>query len=90
MVAGPRNEQRLPELFAEVLLARTALQRARSLGVSSTSRTREERLVQALTAYIDELACLHLPVPYTLRDELRIHERVIFPTRRLGRSRSSS
>ena len=58
---------------------RTALQRARCVGNSSTCDSGEERLVHALTTYIDELTYLSLPVPHALRDELRIHERVVFP-----------
>ena len=90
MVIGRLGEQHLPGLFAEVRLARVALQRARCLGTSSTCRAGEERLVHALTAYIDELSYLQLPVPYALRDELRIHERVVFPARRLSGTRWTS
>jgi hypothetical protein len=64
----------LRELFREVVFARNEIVRVRRVHVSSRVELGAARhcLVQALEAYTGGLAASGRPVPYGLRDELRL------------------
>lgn len=66
-------------LFHEVVVARAALIVARRapLGTSSVVDVARTRLLQALEAFTAELDARHLPVPYAIRDDLRIQRRTL-------------
>ena len=73
------GSETLVELFQEVSSAREAMVVARRAplgtpGVVEGSRT---RLLRALEAYAAELEARHLPVPYGIRDDLRIQRRTL-------------
>jgi hypothetical protein len=76
----------LLELFQEVIGARAALTIARRapLGRSRLVDAPRARLLLALEAYAAELQSRNLPVPYAIRDDLRIQRRI------LGRSAGAS
>jgi len=61
-------------LFQEVTSARAAMVVARRapLGTPSVVEGTRTRLLNALEAYTAELDARHLPVPYAIRDDLRI------------------
>lgn len=66
-------------LFQEVTLARAAMVVARRapLGTPSVVEATRTRLLRALEAYTAELNSRHLPVPYAIRDDLRIQRRTL-------------
>lgn len=61
-------------LFQEVTNARAAMVVARRapLGTPSVVEGARTRLLHTLEAYTAELDARHLPVPYAIRDDLRI------------------
>ena len=69
----------LMELFQEVLSARAAMTVARRapLGRSRLIDAPRARLLLALEAYTAELTARNLPVPYGIRDDLRIQRRIL-------------
>jgi hypothetical protein len=69
----------LMELFQEVISARAAMTVARRapLGRSRLIDAPRARLLQALEAYTAELNARNLPVPYGIRDDLRIQRRIL-------------
>jgi hypothetical protein len=69
----------LQELFQEVISARAAMTVARRapLGRSRLVDGPRARLLVALEAYTAELDARHLPVPYGIRDDLRIQRRML-------------
>jgi hypothetical protein len=69
----------LLELFQEVIAARAALTVARRapLGRSRLVDAPRARLLVALEAYTAELNSRNLPVPYSIRDDLRIQRRIL-------------
>ncbi len=69
----------LAALFQEVVSARAAMTVARRapLGTSSVVDVTRTRLLLALEAYAAELNSRHLPVPYGIRDDLRIQRRTL-------------
>src|SRR5664279_3917378 len=69
----------LMELFQEVLSARAAMTVARRapLGRSRVVDAPRARLLLALEAYTAELNARNLPVPYAIRDDLRIQRRIL-------------
>jgi len=69
----------LMTLFQEVLSARAALTVARRapLGRSRLVDAPRTRLLLALEAYTAELNARNLPVPYGIRDDLRIQRRIL-------------
>ena len=69
----------LLELFQEVIDARAAMTIARRapLGRSRLVDAPRTRLLQALEAYVAELNSRNLPVPYGIRDDLRIQRRIL-------------
>ncbi len=66
----------LRDLLTEVVLARGALlrQRRRTPVVRLDLGTAQSRLADALRAYRDALRADGAPIPYRLRDELRLLE----------------
>jgi hypothetical protein len=64
-------------LIQEVISARAAMTVARRapLGASNMVHVTRTRLLHALEAYTAELDARHLPVPYAIRDDLRIQRR---------------
>jgi len=66
-------------LFHEVLTARAAMTVARRapLGRSRLIDAPRARLLLALEAYTAELNARNLPVPYAIRDDLRIQRRIL-------------
>ena len=66
-------------LFDEVTSARAAMVVARRapLGTPSVVEGTRTRLLLALEAYAAELDLRHLPVPYGIRDDLRIQRRTL-------------
>jgi len=69
----------LAALFQEVVSARAAMTVARRapLGTSSVVDVARTRLLLALEAFTAELDARHLPVPYGIRDDLRIQRRTL-------------
>jgi hypothetical protein len=69
----------LAALFQEVVNARAAMTVARRapLGTSSVVDVARTRLLLALEAFTAELAARNLPVPYAIRDDLRIQRRTL-------------
>jgi len=67
------------ELFQEVIGARAAMVVARRapLGRSRVVDAPRARLLLALEAYTAELNARNLPVPYAIRDDLRIQRRIL-------------
>lgn len=64
----------LADLLRDVQSTRINLQRSRAAGRRlEEEREAEGRLVHALTVYTEALVSFRLPVPYRVRDELRIH-----------------
>jgi hypothetical protein len=66
-------------LFQEVISARAAMTVARRapLGRSRLIDAPRARLLLALEAYTVELNARNLPVPYGIRDDLRIQRRIL-------------
>jgi hypothetical protein len=69
----------LMTLFQEVTSARAAMTVARRapLGRSRLVDAPRARLLLALEAYTAELNARNLPVPYGIRDDLRIQRRIL-------------
>ena len=69
----------LSVLFQEVAQARAAMVVARRapLGTPGLVEGTRNRLLRALEAYAAELDVRHLPVPYAIRDDLRIQRRTL-------------
>jgi len=78
-LTDPSGFERLLELFQEVNDARAAITIARRapLGRSRLVDAPRTRLLNALEAYTAELQARHLPVPYSIRDDLRIQRRIL-------------
>jgi len=66
-------------LFQEITAARAAIVVARRapLGTPSVVEGIRTRLLHALEAYTAALVARHLPVPYGIRDDLRIQRRTL-------------
>ena len=73
------DSDQLALLFHEVVGARAAMTVARRapLGRSRLTDAPRTRLLFALEAYAAELEALHVPVPYAIRDDLRIQRRIL-------------
>lgn len=79
MTADPaRATIPLDLLLRDVVLARAMLaaERQRPGKPSGSSDSARVQMVFALKAYTSALEARQLPVPYALRDELRIHQRI--------------
>lgn len=82
-MAEPSPRRRaLPELFADIRKARIALRKARGVSVTIPAREAQQQLADAIGAYIEALEVRCLPVPYALRDEMRIYGGVLAPNPR--------
>ena len=67
----------LVTLAGKLREARTAVARHRHGPVGSDAASSSRRIMlRALEDYIGALETLRLPVPYALRDELRLHQRL--------------
>ncbi|MEP7036292.1 MAG: hypothetical protein ABI934_11945 [Actinomycetota bacterium] len=77
--AHPVGADPLLALFQEVTSAREAMVLARRapLGTPGLVEGTRTRLLRALEAYAAELDARHLPVPYGIRDDLRIQRRTL-------------
>lgn len=75
----PFGSDHLLDLFQEVISARAAMAVARRapLGSSRLLDAPRARLLLALEAYAAALQSRHLPVPYGIRDDLRIQRRIL-------------
>ena len=75
------NAGMLRDLLGDVMLARTALTAVRRQHAPTHLEldSARHRLVQALRAYSLGLDAKGMPMPYRLRDELRMHERLTTP-----------
>ena len=62
-------------LLRDVKTQRAGLRAARSCRGAAAVRQAQDRLAAALKLYVDALDSRHLPVPYLLRDELRLYAR---------------
>ena len=71
----------LPRLLQDLCVARTGLREERGVARSGSTAAQEELLV-ALDAYASALVARGLPIPYALRDELRIYHDLMSPRRR--------
>ena len=60
-------------LWAAVLRARADLARQRHLGQGKLDSSAQAALLEALESYVKSLLDRGHPVPYALRDELRLH-----------------
>jgi hypothetical protein len=60
-------------LLRQVKAARAGLRTARAGGDAAREREQQKQLAAALERYVDALAAQRLPVPYQLRDELRLY-----------------
>ena len=79
-VVGSPFREDLAALLADVFDARKVVaQRRHAPGGSGEPLAASRlRLLRALEAYADALEVRHLPMPYGLRDELRIYRTVRF------------
>jgi hypothetical protein len=65
------------DLLREVVTAREQLRRSRATGAPAHRYARDrEQLRHALERFAGALADCHLPVPYAVRDELRLLQNV--------------
>jgi hypothetical protein len=76
---SPAPGRPLSGLLHDVKEARAGLRAARSKGRGELTRSAQEQLVASLTLYVEGLAGRRLPVPYLLRDELRLYGRTSAP-----------
>jgi hypothetical protein len=67
----------LSPLLHDVKDARVGLGVARTKGSVEVIRAAQEQLVASLKLYVDMLVTRRLPVPYQLRDELRLYRRTL-------------
>jgi hypothetical protein len=72
----------LPDLFEDIRKARIALRKARGVNVTIPARVAQQQLADAIGAYLEALEVRGLPVPYALRDEMRIYGGVLAPNPR--------
>jgi hypothetical protein len=73
--ARPQGEDEPVFLWDKVVKARDAVALQRRLPVGSTSSMARAELLSALEAYAVSLTNHGRPIPYTLRDELRLARR---------------
>jgi hypothetical protein len=75
--AAPPGAARLSRLLQEVKSARALLEDQRRLpGTVVRPASAHAKLVEALDAYIDALESKGHPIPYAMRDELRLLRRI--------------
>lgn len=73
------SQRPLDVLWDELVSARAAVVEARQgpQGSASMTDTARHDLIMALEAYTAELAAHNLPIPYRLRDDLRLQRRAL-------------
>jgi hypothetical protein len=79
MIVGMRQPQPLPDLLMEIQQARADLRDVRHRGGPAPVRLEQRHLFYALHNYTAALTASRLPVPYAIRDEVRIY-RVLLTT----------
>ena len=79
MTSRPETHRPLDLLWSELVSARDAVAEARQgpQGLSNMTELARRHLVMALEAYTSELQAQTLPVPYRLRDDLRLQRRAL-------------
>lgn len=79
MTSRPEPHRPLDLLWSELVSARDAVAEARQgpQGLSNMTELARRHLVMALEAYTSELQAQKLPVPYRLRDDLRLQRRAL-------------
>lgn len=70
-------------LWNDLLSARDAVTRSRRLPMDAAGTTARHDLLAALEAYVACLVAHHRPIPYALRDELRLQQRTMSADRQL-------
>ena len=70
-------------LWHDLVSARDAVTRSRRLPMDAAGTTARHDLLAALEAYVACLVEHHRPIPYTLRDELRLQQRTLMADRQL-------
>lgn len=75
----PPSHRPLDVLWEELVSARAAVAEARQgpQGASSMTGPARHHLISALEAYTAELVAQNLPIPYKLRDDLRLQRRAL-------------
>jgi hypothetical protein len=81
MIKAGSQPRPLPPLVEDLRRARVALQDARRASPPIAAREAQKHLADAIRAYADALAHRGLPVPYALRDELRVYSSLLAPHR---------
>ena len=69
-------------LWEEVVRARAALADERQLTQGSAAAAARAELLRALEAYVESLSARGRPIPYAMRDELRLQRLTSPPERR--------
>jgi hypothetical protein len=69
-------------LWEEVVRARAALADERQLTQGSAAAAARTELLRALEAYVESLSARGRPIPYAMRDELRLQRLTCPPDRR--------
>jgi len=79
MTSRPSPHRPLDVLWEELVSARAAVVEARQgpQGSASMTETARHHLMAALEAYTTELQAQNLPIPYRLRDDLRLQRRAL-------------
>lgn len=70
-------------LWNDLLSARDAVSRSRRLPMDAAGTSARHDLLAALEAYVACLVEHHRPIPYALRDELRLQQRTLSADRQL-------
>ena len=78
MVEPGSRPRPLPALVEDIRQARLALRDPRCASPNA-AREAQKDLADAMGAYADALARRGLPVPYALRDEMRIYKSLLDP-----------
>jgi hypothetical protein len=74
-------------LLVSVREARRELHVARCEAMPAPARVAQQQLASALAAFVEALTSLGLPVPYAIRDEARIQDRIAGPNTSVSRRR---
>ena len=79
VTSDPELNRSLDVLWSELVSARDAVAEARQgpQGLSNMTELARRHLVTALEAYTAALQAQNLPVPYRLRDDLRLQRRAL-------------
>lgn len=79
MASRPSPHRPLDVLWEELVSARAAVVEARQgpQGSSNMTEATRHHLITALEAYTSELQAQDLPIPYRLRDDLRVQRRAL-------------